>query len=202
MRISAVARIFLPNTSTGTYTLSLYSNAGVLLSKNFFSGLPTQTWIDLTVDYILPPQVTNQSFYAVLSQSYSTEVYELSMFGMFYNPLSYQFSTDNSTWYPITIGINDAFTAITIEQPTQSFYLKVTFLQDYTTINAIQIVPKFTQTPFYNSTNINFLSDPKINEIADRIPVQLQPLFQPISLDFPFIYSQQELMNITSPFLL
>jgi len=202
MRISTVARLFLPNTSTGTYTLSLYSNAGVLLADKFFSGLLTQTWIDLTVDYILPPQVTNQSFYAVLSQSYSTEVYELSMFGMFYNPLSYQFSTDNSTWYPITIGINDAFTAITIEQPTQSFYLKVTFLQDYTTINAIQIVPKFTQTPFYNSTNINFLSDPKINEIADRIPVQLQPLFQPISLDFPFIYSQQELMNITSPFLL
>lgn len=202
MRISTVARLFLPNTSTGTYTLSLYSNTGTLLAENFFSGLPTQTWIDLTVDYILPPQVNNQSFYAVLSQSYSTEVYELSMFGMFYNPLSYQFSVDNSTWYPITIGINDAFTSISIEQPTQSLYLKVTFLEDYVTLNAIQIIPKLTQTPFYNSTNINFLSDPKINETIDRIPVHLQPLFQPISLDYPFIYSQQELMNNSSPFIL
>jgi hypothetical protein len=202
MRISTVGRLFLPDTSTGTYTLSLFSNAGVLLADNFFSGLPTQTWIDLTVDYILPPQITNQSFYAVLSQSYSTEVYELSMFGMFYNPLSYQFSTDNSTWFPITIGLNDAFTSISVEKPTQNLYLNVTFLQDYSTINAIQIVPQFTQTPFYNSTNINFLSDPKINETVDRTPVHLQPLFQPISLDYPFIYSQQELMNIQNPFIL
>jgi hypothetical protein len=202
MRISTVARILLPNTSTGTYTLSLFNNEGALLADNFFSGLPTQTWIDLTVDYILPPQVNNQSFYAILSQSYSTEVYELSMFGMFYNPLSYQFSVDNSTWFPITVGVNDAFTLIGIEQPTQNLYLQITFLEDYTTLNALQVVPKFTQTPFYNSTNINFLSDPKINATADRIPVHLQPLFQPISLDYPFIYSQQELMNIQNPFIL
>ena len=202
MRISAVARIFLPNTSTGTYTLSLYSNAGVLLSKNFFSGLPTQTWIDLTVDYILPPQVNNQSFYALLEQNYSTETYQLSMFGIFYNPLSYQFSTDNSTWYPVIIGINDAFTSINIEQFTQNLYIKITLLEDNTTINAIQIVPQFTQTPFYNSTNINFLSDPKINETLERIPTYLQPLFQPISINFPFIYSQQELLNIKNPFIL
>ena len=124
------------------------------------------------------------------------------MFGIFYNPLSYQFSVDDSTWYPITIGLNDAFTSINIEQLTQNFYLKITFLEDYTTLNAIQIVPKLTQNPFYNSTNINFLSDPKINETIDRIPVHLQPLFQPISLDFPFIYSQQKLMNIQNPFIL
>jgi hypothetical protein len=202
LRISTVARIFLPNTSTGTYTLSLYSNTAVLLAQNFFSGLPTQTWIDLTVDFILPPQVNNQSFYAVLSQNYSTEVYQLSMFGIFYNPLSYQFSTDNSTWYPITIGIRDAYTSINIEKYTQNLYIKVTFLENNTTLNALQIVPRLTQTPFYNSTNINFLSDPKINETIDRTPIHLQPLFQPISIDYPFIYSQQELMNIQNPFVL
>lgn len=202
LRISTVARIFLPNTSTGTYTISLYSNTAVLLAQNFFSGLPTQTWIDLTVDYILPPQANNQSFYAVLSQNYSTEVYQLNMFGLFYNPLSYQFSIDDINWYPITIGVNDAFSAINIDQFTQNLYIKVVFLEDDTTINAIQIVPKFTQTPFYNSTNINFLSDPKINETIERTPVQLQPLFQPISIDFPFVYSQQKLMNIQSPFVL
>ncbi len=202
MRISAVARIFLPNTSNGTYALSLYSNAKVLLAKNFFSGLPTQTWIDLTVDYILPPQVNNQSFYALLEQNYSTETYQLNMLGIFYNPLSYQFSTDNATWYPITIGINDAFTAINIGQSTQNLYIKITFLEDNTTLNAIQIVPQFTQTPFYNSTNINFLSDPKINDSMERTPTYLQPLFQPISIDFPFVYSQQSLMNIQNPFIL
>ncbi len=202
MRISTVARLFLPNTSTGTYTLSLYSNNGTLLSSNFFTGLPTQVWIDLTVDFILPPGVNNQSYYAVLTQNYSTEVYELSMFGIFYNPVSYEFSTDNSNWYPIIAGINDAFTLINTDQSTQNFYLKVTFLEDNTTLNAIQIIPKLTQTPFYNSTNINFLSDPKINEEVDRAPVHLQSLFQPIALDFPFIYSQQELMNAKTPFIL
>ncbi len=202
MRISSVARIFLPNTSTGTYTLSLYSNDGTLLSNNFFSGLPTQVWVDLTVDFILPPSVNNQSYYAVLSQNYSQEVYELSMFGIFYNPISYEFSTDNTNWYPIMVGVNDAFTLINIEQFTQNFYLKVILLEDNTTLNAIQIIPKFTQTPFYNSTNINFLSDPKINEEIDRLPIHLQPLFQTISLDFPFIYSQQALMSIRNPFIL
>ena len=201
MRISTVARIFLPNTSNGTYTLSLYSNDGSLLSSNFFSGLPTQIWVDLTVDFILPPGVNNQSYYAVLSQSYSTEVYELSMFGIFYNPISYEFSIDNSTWYPIITGISDAFTLINIGQPTQNLYLKISFLEDNSTINAIQVVPKLTQTPFYNSTNINFLSDPKINEESERLPVHLQPLFQPITLGYPFIYSQQRLMNINNPFI-
>jgi len=202
MRISTVARIFLPNTSTGTYTLALYSNTGTLLAENFFSGLPTQTWVDLTVDYVLPPQVNNQSFYTRLQQNYSTEIYEISMFGIFYNPISYQFSIDNATWYPITIGINDAFTSICIEQFTQKLYIKVTFLESNTTLNAIQIAPQFTQTPFYNSTNINFLSDPKINENIERTPTYLQPLFQPISIGFPFIYSQQELMNTNTPFIL
>jgi hypothetical protein len=202
MRISTVARLFLPDTSKGTYTLSLYSNSNVLLAENIFAGLPTQTWIDLTVDYILPPQINNQSFYSILFQNYSTEKYQLSMFGLFYNPISYQFSIDNATWYPITIGINDAFTSINTGEPTQNLYIKAILLEDNATINALQIAPQFTQTPFYNSTNINFLSDPKINGSMERTPTYLLPLFQPISLDFPFIYSQQRLMNIQNPFLI
>lgn len=202
MRISAVARIFLPYTSNGTYSLNLYSNLNTLLATNYFTGLPTQTWIDLTVDYVLPEQTTNQSFYAVLGQNYSSEIYQMSMFGIFYNPISYQFSTDGNTWVPIIIGMNDPFTTISLGEPTQNLSLKVTFLEDYSTINAIQIVPVFTQNPFYNSTNINFLSDPKINEIQERVPASLQPLFQPISIDFPFIYSQQIVMGIKNPFVL
>ena len=202
LRISSVARILLPNSSTGVYNLSLYSNDGTLLSSNSFSGLPTQVWVDLTVDFILPPSVNNQSYYAVLTQNYSTETYELSMFGIFYNPISYQFSTDNSNWYPVIAGVNVPFTLINLGQKTQNLYFKIIFLEDNTTINAIQIIPKFTQTPFYNSTNINFLSDIKINEEQDRLPVHMQPLFQPIALDFPFIYSQQRLMNTNIPFIL
>ena len=202
MRISAVARIFLPDTNSGTYTLSLYSNTNTLLASNSFSSLPNQTWIDLTVDYILPPEINNQSFYAVMEQSYSTEIYQMSMFGIFYNPLSYQFSSDGNTWFPIIIGMNDAFTSIGLEGPTQNLYLKITFLEDDTTINAIQIIPKFTQNPFYNSTNINFLSDPKINEIQERVPAFLQPLFQSISLDYPLIYSQQNIMDVRNPYIL
>ncbi len=202
MRISTVARIFLPETNTGTYSLNLYDNTNTLLASNSFSDVPTQTWIDLTVDYILPQQTNNQSFYAVLEQSYSTEIYQLSMFGIFYNPISYQFSIDGNTWYPIIVGINDAFTSISLESPTQNLHLKITLLEDDTTINAIQIVPKFTQNPFYNSTNINFLSDPKINEIKERTPAFLQPLFQTIALDYPFIYSQQNVMDVRFPYIL
>lgn len=202
MRISSVVRILLPSTNTGIYSLKLFSNDNTLLASNYFNNLPTQTWIDLTVDYILPQGTNNQSFYAVLEQSYSTEEYQINMFGIFYNPISYQFSIDGINWLPIIVGINDPYTTISLGQPTQNLYLKVTLLEDYTTVNAIQIVPRFTQNPFYNSTNINFLSDPKINEVQERIPTHLQPLFQPISLDYPFIYSQQSVMDIKYPFIL
>jgi len=204
MRVSAVARIYLPNSSNGTYTCKLYASTGTLLAQKSFKNIPLQTWVDIEVPYTLPITGTSTEFYAKLTQTFGAgEIYQVAMLGIFYNPVSYQFSVDNGTnWFPITIGINDANTSINLPNATQRLAIQGTILEDNSVISAIDIVPVYTQTPYYTSTIINYLSDPKVNQMYNRDPATLKPLFQLSTELHPLQYDITQLMNITRKYSL
>lgn len=211
MNVSAVARMYLPNTNYGTYTCGLYTvsgTTGTLIASQAFKNLPTQTWLDIVVPYNLQ-NTPYSNFYVQLSQSFGNgpttvgETYQVAMLGVFFSPINYQFSTDNgSTWKNITTGINNPNVNINTLGPTQQLSIKANYLQDNTFVQALEIVPNVTQTPFYTTANIQTLSDPKVNEIQSLQPPMLRPLFQLNSEAIPSYYSIQQLMNISNPYQL
>jgi len=203
MRISAVARIYLPSTNYGTYTCQLYQANGTLVAQKSYNNIPVRTWVDVEVPYVLPNGQNYSQFYVVLQQTFGAgEVYECAMLGMFYNPVAYQFSIDNTNWFPISIGVNDSNTVINTPSLTQQLWVKGTIVEDGTVVNAIDIVPVYTQTPYYSSTPINYLSNPKVGQLTNRTTVQQKPLFQLSTELHPMAYDIQQVMGVNNQFSL
>ena len=125
------------------------------------------------------------------------------MLGIFYNPVNYQFSIDSgTTWWNISSDINDPNTVNQLPAASNQLMLKATILQDYTIINAIELVPQYLQNPYTNNTVIDYLSSSKSNETNTKTAAQEKPLFQLNSDLYPLQYSLRELFNITSPYIL
>jgi len=205
MRISAVARIYLPSTNNGTYRCSLYSG-NTEIAHAQFSNIPLQTWVDIEIPFCLSNSTLYNygNFSARLSQNNgSGEAYQLAMLGIFYNPVTWQYSTDNgSNWNWITVGVNDPFTSINTRSTTNQIQLKATFVQDNVFLSSMELVPGYVQTPYYNTTPINYLSDAKINELDWQLTPEQRPLFQLPNFYYPTAYSISSLMNINTPYIL
>ena len=205
MRISAVARVYLPNTSLGTYRCTLYSN-GTELAHKQFSNIPTRTWVDIEVPFTLTQGYYNsRNFSTRLTQiNGQGEPYELAMLGIFYNPVAWEYCSDGtgSNWNWITTGINDPNTNIALRAPNDQIQLRGTILQDNAQISAVSLIPNYTQSPYYSTTQINYVGDPKTNELSwKRTPAQ-RPLFQLREELHPAEYDISILMNIPYPYIL
>jgi hypothetical protein len=126
------------------------------------------------------------------------------MLGIFYNPVGYQFAIDGTgtQWWSITTGINDADTVIQLPSSSNKIMLRATLLQDNTTINAVELVPLYSQSPYTNNTIINYLSGSKVNQTNTKTAAQQKPLFQLNSNLFPENYSLTQLFNIQNPYVL
>jgi len=205
MRISAVARIYLPNTNFGTYKCSLYSN-GVELAHKQFSNIPTRTWVDIEVPFTLVQGYYNSNNFSTrLTQTNGQgEVYNLALLGVFYNPVSWEYCSDGTgnNWNWITTGVNDPNTNINLRGPSNQIQFRATLLQDNAQISSMSVVPNYTQSPYYSTTQINYIGDPKTNELSwKRTPAQ-RPLFQLRQELHPAEYDIDVLMNITYPYSL
>lgn len=205
MRVSAVARVYLPNTSFGTYKCTLYSN-GVELSHKQFSNIPPRTWVDIEVPFTLVSGYYNSSNFSTrLTQTNGQgELYQLAMLGIFYNPVTWEYCSDGTgnNWNWITTGVNDADTNINLRTPSNQIQIRGTILQDSSQISALTVVPSYTQSPYYSTTQINYLGDPKTNELSwKRTPGQ-RPLFQLRQELHPAEYDISVLMNISYPYYL
>ena len=205
MRISATARIYLPNTNNGTYRCGLYSNSTELAHVQF-SNIPLRTWVDIEVPFTLVSGYYNyNNFSARLTQTNGRgEVYESAMLGVFYNPVTWEYCTDGSgaIWNWITTGINNANANIGLRAPTNQIQLRGTLIQDGSQISALTVLPNYTQNPYYTTTPINYIGDPKTNELSWRRTPAQRPLFQLRSELHPADYDIDILMNINNPYTL
>jgi len=185
MRLSATARIFLPQTSFGTYRVSLigYTTTGtsVELANRQFTRLPVQTWMDLEVPFTLTnASTTYGSFTVKVTQTTSTaELYQIALFGIFYNPLTFEYTTSSgSQWNYVVNGVNDPDATVAFNANSNQVQFRATFLQDNSTLSALSIIPNYTQSPLYSTTPIQYIGDSKTNEISWRRSPNQRPLFQ------------------------
>ena len=205
MRMSAMARIYLPSTNRGSYRCSLYSGTTELASRQF-SNLPTKTWVDVQVPFTLTSgYYSYNKFNVQLTQTNGQgEKYRIALLGVFYNPVAIEYCSDGSgtNWNWITAGVNDPYTNINLRGLSNQLQFRATILQDGSTISAMSAIPNYTQNPFYSTVPIEYLGDTKTNELSwKRTPAQ-RPLFQLGNELFPVNYDMTVMMNILRPFTL
>ena len=202
MRISAVSRIYLPTTNNGTYRCSLYSGTTELAHKQF-SNIPPRTWVDIEVPFTLTSGYYNYSNFSTrLTQTNGQgESYQIALFGTFYNPVSWEYSSNNGdTWDWITTGLNNPESIINLRAPSNQIQVKGHILQDQSSITALSIVPNYTQSPYYSTTPINYIGDPRTNQLTWKLTPGQRPLFQLGSELHPVAYDIGVLMNIFNPY--
>ena len=205
LRMSAVSRVFLPNTNNGSYRCSLYSGNTELAYRQYPS-LPLKTWVDLEVPFTLVSGFYNYNNFSVrLTQNNSNEAYQVALLGVFYNPVSWEYSSDGgagTSWNYITTGINDPYANIALVSGSNQLQLRATVHQDGTIINGFTVVPNLQQSPFYSTTAINYLGDPRVNELSWKSAPQQRPLFQLGTELHPARYDMAILMGIVNQFRL
>ena len=210
MRVSAVARIYLPNTNYGTYRCSLYgtdvNNNVVELAHKQITRPPIRTWMDLEVPFTVTSSFTNYSKFNVrLTQNNGQgEKFRIALLGIFYNPLSLEYSSYNgsswSNWYYVTNGVNDPNALINFDSSSNKVKLRATLLQDGTYLGAMSLVPNYQQNPYYSTTPIQYVGDPKTNELSWRKTPAQRPLFQLSQELHPAQYDISVMMNIFTPY--
>ena len=205
MRVSAVARMYLPNTNHGTYRCSLMGyNGGVAveLARKQVNNLPIKTWFDLEIPFTL---TTAYSTFSVrLTQiNGQSEQYSVALLGTFYNPLSIEYCSDGTgtNWNYVINGVNDPAALINLRSNSNQLQFRFTALQDNTHISALSVIPNYTQNPLYSSSPIQYLGDSKTNELSWRRSPGQRPLFQVDHQFYPAQYNISVLMGIYNPFI-
>lgn len=179
MRISAVARVFLPASSQGTYQIRLKSN-GQIVSSQSYQGI-LNTWMDLETIYLSPFTGSSPgSLQAEVVQINPgvNESFIVGMLSYFYHPVRWEISTDTgNTYTPIVVPINNPNGYMTIS-PSNELKLRLTALTPNTYINAFMIQPIYEQSPITPITPINSYPSPLVNEnFATKAPI-LKSMFQ------------------------
>jgi len=187
MRVSGVARVFLPSTNNGTYKLFLNAvnivtgSTVTLVSRTYAGGsLPIQTWIDLGITSYTPS--SNYTNFNVIIEQVNTSVNEplfISMFAPFYFPVRYEYSTNSSSpnWTPIVVDINNPNTTINIGTTVSGIQLRLTALTPNTFASGVTIVPVYSQSPYYTNIDIDYIGSSKNNESYTRLDVHQKPYF-------------------------
>lgn len=213
MRISAVARLYLPSTNYGTYRCSLLgtdsTNTQIELASRQLSNLPTNTWVDFQVPFTLTNSTYSKFSVRVTQTNGQGEHYQLALLGVFYNPVAIEYCSDGTAasdpansgnWNWVTAGVNDPDALITLRNDSNQLQLRYTLLQDGTDVFAMSIVPNYTQNPFYSTTPVQYIGDSKSNELSWRRTPQQRPLFQRDDYLYPSQYDIGVMMGISNPY--
>jgi len=211
MRVSGVARIFLPYSNFGTYRASLFGqnlatgNYVELAHKQYGPGqLPINTWMDIQLSSFTTTNYSNFRMQVVESTGLDP-LFQLSMISPFYHPVRYEYTTSSGaspTWYPITTGVNNANSAINLPSTASGIKIRATALDSNIFISGLSIVPKYKQNPYYTDISVNYLGSSKTNELEVRTPISQKPYFLTNSQLYPSKFDINQIAPSVIPYSL
>ena len=211
MRVSAVARMFLPGSNNGTYRISLYAtdysgNTKEVAYKQFnANSLPINTWINVEVPSY--SSTNYKSFSAQVSQTNPQvkETFYLSLLSPFYHPIRYEYVTQSGStnWQPIMTGINHPDASIsTVSGVTASgIQVRMTALDGGVFISGLSIVPRYTQSPYFIDTNIDYIGSSKTNELSSRRKLSSKTYFMLNQEVYPSRFSIEQVANVSVSYI-
>jgi hypothetical protein len=198
MRVSGLARIFLPFTNMGTYRVSLRATDrngnNVTLTFHDFAPMmiPLTTWFDVELTAFTGTNYTNFNVLVEQLNGGVQEIFYVAALSPFYYPIRYEYTTISGSAYPnnyqfITGDINDPnyFVNTTSGIPASGIQLRMTALDPDIFISGISVVPYYKSNPYYAELNIDYIGDSKTNELASRTAVSDKPYFQNSSSIYP-----------------
>jgi hypothetical protein len=187
MRISGVARMFLPQTNNGSYRIGLHGvdnqgNDTEITYKTYQPNMmPLNTWFDVELSSYTSASYAN--FYVVVNQVNPTvsEPFYISMLAPFYHPVRYEYITQSgaTNWQPITIGVNnpDIFIATVSGVAASGIQVRMTALDSGTFISGLSVLPQYKQNSYYANLDINYIGNSKTNELSARQTIDRKPFF-------------------------
>jgi hypothetical protein len=200
MRISGVARIYLPNTNNGTYQINLYATIGgtsTLVNSQTINS-PLRNWTDLQLSWTVPEGSSITATQVEILQIDPTviETFYLTMLSTFYKPIGWAYSTDGSNYKNFTSGINDPNSFTVLNSPTQVFYIRAKSYGLGGVINALIVKPEYqyNQNPYSSKVSIDYMPDPRYNEDFSKVDPENQAIFNTSSNYYPLSLS---LINLT-----
>ena len=193
MRISGVARTYLPNSNNGTYRASLIAtdingNNYELTYKLYQPNtLPVKTWFDIELESFTGTNYSTFTMQLVQTNNAIAETFYVAMLAPFYHPVRYEYTTNSGTsitsasgWYPITTGINDPsqFIAIASGSTASGIQVRMTALDPNIYISGVSVVPYYKQSPLYMNLDIDYLGSSFTNETPAHTSISNKPYFQ------------------------
>jgi len=211
MRVSGVARMFLPFTDKGTYRISLFASNGAtqteLVFKQFSSGqIPLNTWFEVQLESFTGKNYSN--FYVQITQvnQFVDEVFYVSMLSPFYHPVRFEYSTISgaATNYQVITGpINDPtyFVSTTSGIPASGIQLRMTALDPNVFISGVSVVPYYKSSPYYAELDIDYVGNSKTNEVSSRRAVANKPFFQNTTEVYPLRFNVDTVVGPTTNYV-
>jgi len=190
MRCSAAARIYLPNTNTGTYQLNLWatvSGTTQIVASKTYSNIPLQNFTDLQIAWNVPlsSTITNLQVEVLQINSNVSETFYLTMLSPFTHPIGWFCSPDGINYSPVSPGIGNPNSYTSLGVPTNSFYIKAISYTSKAFINSVVIRPQYLQNAYTPSVSIDYAPDPRTNEVPARVSVYDHPMFKVNTNFFP-----------------
>ena len=215
LRVSAAARIYLPLTCDGTYTINLYayfSDGTKQLVASNSQILTCFNWHDLQVAWSIPAYPNNLTVLGLQAEilqtdTYVSEVMYITMLSAFYHPISWSWTNDQINFQQITTTVNKQDGYVTVNNPNanylnnnlNSFRVRMKAHETGAYLNSILINPEYSFDPYTPSASIDYFPHPTNNENLNAVAAQDQPMFMLSNDFFPQSFSLNQISLITNP---
>lgn len=187
IRLSAAARVYLPESNGGVYELRIRNNTGTVLARKSFT-LPARTWVEIFLPYVTDTFAKDFTAEVVQTNTGTSEVFVVSMLGLFYNPFVWEVSNDDgATWTTVVQGINNPHCSTTLPALGRELKVRCQGSKVGAIASGFQIVPWFISGPESIRSTI-YADDTVIEETSGEGPL-FGPLFKQWARAIPQEYS-------------
>lgn len=188
IRMAGIARIMLPETSNGTYSMRLYAEQVVVAEKHW-TNLPVRKWLELELPWFSDNAIDLQIEIAQIDVDVA-EPYYVDLLSIFQNPIHWQFSTNGGVaWTSIMGGINDPNAIAIPPAPGNELMLKATAMRAGAYINSFLLVPWYDESPSSRRVPVDYLSPLGVSEWSDLRAPEHEPMFKLWHRPWPQRYS-------------
>lgn len=197
LRLTGVARVYLPDTANGTYALRLWA-AGVVVEERRFA-IPPRKWTEIELTRLSVGSDVNLQIEIAQINTAVSERFDLDMLAIFQNPILWEISNDGGvTYQAVRHGINDPNAHIQLPAAGNELVVRATALRAGASVQAFQLIPSYTASPIYSRISESYLERGGVNELDAYRPTRDKPAFKVWSRPWPRRYSISQRDNSTT----
>ena len=196
LRLTAVARVRLPETSDGTYVLRIRSTGSIIAEREF--SLPPRKWVELEVIHLASSGDVDLQVEIAQIDTAVSEPFAVDMLAIFQNALHWELSNDAGvTFHSVNHGIGDPNAFIRLPAKGDQLVVRATALRPGIWIQAFEVIPYYIGQDLRGRGAPTRRQSLGVNESDDWRPTADKPLFQIWSRPWPRHFSLHQANSST-----